>query len=117
MAFTSIILLIILGVVLILLEIFVIPGATISGIGGLILLGTGVYFSYDVFGTVVGHYTLLGAILFIILIFYYALRSGTWKRVSLNKSITSKIESIDELNVKPGDLMETKNSLCYIMMM
>src|SRR5690554_2641294 len=56
-AFT-IILLIFLGLLLLLIEFAVIPGVTIAGIGGFILLGLSVYIAFAEYGTGIGFITL-----------------------------------------------------------
>ena len=99
----TVILLIVLGIILVLLEILVIPGTTIAGIGGILFLSGGIYMSYEKFGTTVGHYILLGVILFIILSIYLSLKSKTWKKLMLNSKIDSKTNVIDEEKVKKGD--------------
>jgi membrane-bound ClpP family serine protease len=50
----AIIAMILLGVVLLFLEVFVIPGITIAGIGGGILLVVGFFLSFREYGTWVG---------------------------------------------------------------
>ena len=45
----AIILLIFFGIVLLLLEFLVIPGTTIAGIGGILLMAGGVYMSYNIY--------------------------------------------------------------------
>ncbi len=99
----AVILLIALGILLVLLEILVIPGTTIAGVGGILFLAGGIYFAYDKFGTTVGHYILLGVILFIILSLYFSLKSKTWSKLMLHSKIESKTNIIDEDKVKKGD--------------
>ena len=107
MTYTAIILLLALGVILLLLEFLVIPGTTIAGIGGLLCLGGGVYMSYNNFGTTIGNYTLLGTVLFLVFSVYYMLKSKTWKKLSLNTYIDSKVDIVDETKVKAGDKGKT----------
>ena len=54
----AIILLIFLGLLLLLIEFAVIPGVTIAGIGGFILLGLSVYIAFSSYGSGVGFLTL-----------------------------------------------------------
>ena len=63
MTLTTIIILIILGVVLLLLEFLVIPGTTIAGIGGILLIAIAVYYGYEVYGTKTGHIAFLFCLL------------------------------------------------------
>lgn len=99
---TAIILFIVLGVILMLLEILVIPGTTIAGVGSVILLGLGIFFSYRNYSTEVGNYVLGGTLLFLIASLVISLRARTWKRFMLNSSIDSQVNTI-ETDIKIGD--------------
>lgn len=103
MTIFAVILLIALGIILVLLEILVIPGTTIAGVGGILFLAGGIYFAYDRFGTTAGHYILLAVILFIILSIYFSLKSKTWNKLMLNSKIEGKMNFIDKQKVKKGD--------------
>jgi len=107
LTYTAIILLLVLGVILLLLEFLVIPGTTIAGIGGLICLGGGVYMAYESFGSNTGHLFLLGTVFFLVLMIYYALKAGTWKKMSLSSEIDSKVETVDENKIVVGDKGKT----------
>lgn len=103
MTIAGIILLIILGIILILLEFLVIPGVTIAGIGGFILLVGGVYLSYHYYGVETGNYTLAGTAVLIVASIVLALRSRTWKKLMLRSSIDSKVNVIEEDKINIGD--------------
>ena len=107
---TAIILFIVLGVVLMLLEILVIPGTTIAGIGAIVLLGLGVYFSYTNYGITAGNSVLGGTILFLLISLFFALRPGTWKRFMLNSAVDSQVNTI-ETEIKVGDIGITVSRL------
>ena len=51
------------GIGLIILEVFFIPGIGIAGIGGAILLGGATWFAYDHIGTFTGNITLITSLL------------------------------------------------------
>lgn len=88
--------LILIGIILILLEVLVIPGTTVVGFLGMILMGIGVYLSYANISTTAGHYTLAGSIVFFIITLAFALRSKTWNKAALKTSIDSKVNVIGE---------------------
>jgi membrane-bound ClpP family serine protease len=106
-----IILLIILGATLLLLELLVIPGTTIAGAGGFLLLGSSVYLIYSEYGKTMGY--IASIILFILLIagLYLALRSKTWDKASLKTSIDSSVANTELEKLKPGDIGETISRL------
>ncbi len=105
MSILVIVMLIILGIMLFIVEFLVIPGITIAGIGGAILLVGGVILGYHYHGPVVGNYILLGTALASILSLYLALKSRTWRKAALETQISSKIDIISpgEDKVKTGD--------------
>jgi len=109
-----IILIILLGIVLLLVEFLIIPGITIAGIGGFILMGGGTYFAYKFHGNEVGNYFLLGTIIATILAMYFAFRSKTWKKLGLKSSIDSKFESFDKSKINIGDWGVTTTRLAPI---
>ncbi|MDE5420647.1 NfeD family protein [Ancylomarina sp. DW003] len=98
-----IILLLVLGVVLILLEFFVLPGITVAGIAGVVMMLGGIYLSYHHYGSTTGHLTVLGSVLFSLFALWLALKSGTWNRIMLKTEIDSKVEKLEEDLVQIGD--------------
>ncbi len=107
MGIAGIITLIILGIILILLEIFVVPGITIAGIGGIILLVAGIYFSYSNYGTPTGHYLLAGTFALVFGIFYVSHKAGALKNMTLSAEVKSKVREEIILQVKIGDTGKT----------
>ena len=98
-----IILLILLGLVLIILELFVIPGITIAGVAGFVFTAAGIYLAYQAFGKNVGHLSLGLFLLFFILMLVFALRTGTWNRLMLTTEVNSTIEPISNELIHEGD--------------
>lgn len=96
--------LILLGIILFLIEFLVVPGITIAGIGGLILMGSGVYLAFENFNSQVGFIVLIVTLLSSVIILAIALRSRTWKGVMLSDKIDGKVNTGPGLNaVNPGD--------------
>lgn len=103
MTIFAIAILIVLGVLLILLEILVIPGVTIAGIGGTISLVAGIILSYYWYGTPIGHYTLVATLFFVVVSLYFALKSKTWNKIALHDFMGSKVENVKDDEIKTGD--------------
>ncbi|MFW6101926.1 MAG: NfeD family protein [Bacteroidota bacterium] len=103
MSFIAILLLILLGIFLFLVEFLLVPGVTVAGITGFILLVGGVYMGYNSLGTPEGHYILAGAVFFSVVIIAYSLRARTWKHLMLNSTISGRVSSYEEEKVKVGD--------------
>ncbi len=111
MELATIIVLIILGILLILLEFFVVPGVTVAGIGGFVLLIISIYFSYENYGYFTGNIILLSIFLSILILFYIAHKTGVWKSITLNTEIKGKSKSEVSTSIKIGDTGKTISRL------
>jgi membrane-bound ClpP family serine protease len=100
---TIIIILILTGIFLLILEFFVFPGITISGIGGVISTGIAIYLGYSNYGGLTGTLILISTVVLFAVLIIIALRAKTWKRFSLETTITGQVETVEEEFIKPGD--------------
>lgn len=91
-----IIALVVLGIILLLAEILIIPGFAVTGILGVLSLGASCWYGYDHFGPTAGTVILIIDILLVIGFLIFALRSKTWKKITLNTNIDSKVDSQPE---------------------
>lgn len=90
------------AILLILLEIFMLPGITVAGVGGFIFAVGGLIYAYSL-DTMTGHITLVASLLLFGGAFAWLLRSKSFSRVALKTDIASKLLSSRELGIKPGD--------------
>ena len=67
----------IIGLALIFIEFLVLPGTNIAGVIGIVLIISGIIFSYRDIGVPVAHYVLGGTFIFLILSIVFLLRSNT----------------------------------------
>jgi membrane-bound ClpP family serine protease len=108
MSITAIILLILLGIFLFIVEFLLVPGVTIAGIGGAIVMAVAVYMAYTTHGNTVGNYTLVATLVLTVGIGAYVMRAKTWKRLALNKNLEGKVEvGLENDVVKVGDRGES----------
>lgn len=103
MSILAIALLILLGIILILIELLVIPGISVAGIGGFILIIGGIILGYHFHGTTAGNYILLSSGTVMILLVVLALKLKTWQRFGLKSTIDSKVGVLQEEEIKAGD--------------
>ena len=98
-----IIILMLLGLVLVLTEIFLIPGIGVAGILGVLSMCGSSYFAFIEYSTLGGvvatavNLTLLATLAII------AFRAKTWKRLSLNTNIDSRAVSDESELVRVGE--------------
>ena len=102
MLFTSIVLLILIGIVLVVLEILILPGL-ISGIIGGILIIIGILWMYKSYGSAVGNYTSLATAVLTVGAIIYALKSRAWQRFGLKDSLQGKTTEVDKMELNEGD--------------
>ena len=108
MSILAIILLIVLGIFLFIVEFLLVPGVTIAGIGGAVLMAAAVYFAYTTHGNTVGNYTLVATLLLTVGGGAYVLRAKTWKRLMLNRNLDGKVEvGLEEDKISIGDRGES----------
>ena len=88
---------------LFLLEFLVVPGITIAGIGGILMLAAAVYLSFAFYDTTTGLIVLVGVFVVIVLTTILALRARTWRRISLATDIHSNVGDVKETGVAVGD--------------
>jgi membrane-bound ClpP family serine protease len=103
MTLTAISLIILLGIGFVLIETFLIPGVTVAGIAGIVLIAGGLILGYKIHGAPESNYLLIGTIISLIIVFTIVFRSKTWERYSLKDSITGHSPSIEADTVKVGD--------------
>lgn len=114
MSISVIIALVIIGILLLLVEFLIVPGVTIAGIAGTILIIGAVLCGYYFHESSVGHYLLLSTIGLITIIFVAAFKTKTWQKLGLNTSIDGHVEGIGDDKYKVGDTGKTISRLAPI---
>jgi membrane-bound ClpP family serine protease len=104
MTWTIIIILILVGLLFLILEVVVIPGTTVVGIVGFILMIVAVWQTYLVYGSTSGHLVLGGTLVLTLVGLRFALRSKTWDKVMLKSNIDGRANIIPEGSIKVGDV-------------
>lgn len=97
--------LIIFGFLLILVEIFLVPGFNIFGVIGFILIVTGIFFAYQDLPIIYAHAILIGSLIFTVLFVRVLVKSNAWKRIVLETKQTRQA-GFESQNSKERDLLE-----------
>ena len=95
--------LIIAGLILFIIEVFLLPGISIAGIISAICLLYANYYAFDTMGTLPGCITLAISAIGVIAITIWFMRSKTVDKLSLKKTIDYKPEPLKGLGLKAGD--------------
>ena len=104
-------LVILLGIIFLLLEIFLLPGMTVSGIAGFIFLVGGIAYAYMYMGPLAGNLSLAISGLLLAGSFIYFIKSKSLRRISLTTNIDSKVDTSDLLKINIGDVGVTQSRL------
>jgi membrane-bound ClpP family serine protease len=104
MNFLIIIFLIVLGIVLLLIEVTILPGITVAGVGSFLVLVYSVYLAFTSYGSLVGFLTLAFVLIVSPLLVYYFFKGKAGKSMVLNTVITGIANEINPEKVKVGDI-------------
>lgn len=95
--------LIIAGLILFIIEVFLLPGVSIAGIISAACMLYANYYAFDNLGILPGCITLAISAIGVIAITIWFMRSKTVDKLSLKKTIDYKPEPLKGLNLKAGD--------------
>jgi len=104
MNFLIIVFLVVLGIVLLLIEVTILPGITVAGVGSFLVLVYSVYLAFTTYGSLVGFLTLAFVLIVSPLLVYYFFKGKAGKSMVLNTVITGVANEIDAERVKIGDI-------------
>lgn len=94
--------LMLIGLLLVIIELFLLPGVTIAGISALLFFGGAVYYAFGISGTAGIVTTIISVIVCIggVLAF---MRSRVINKMTLDATINSVVPTTVPHNIKPGD--------------
>lgn len=95
--------LILAGLLLFIVEVFLIPGISIAGIASAICLLYANYYAFDALGLTAGFITLAISVLGCIAATMWFMHSKTVDKLSLKKTLDYKINPLKGLDIHPGD--------------
>ncbi len=94
---------VVLGILFLLIEIFLLPGIGIAGIGGAIFIIGGVIYAYMFIGSAAGTITLAGSAIALGTSFVWLLKSKSLRKISLETNIEDKVDNSNLLKISIGD--------------
>ena len=108
---TIVIILLVLGIIFFLVELFLLPGISIAGVIGFLLIGGSVYCAYAFIGPLAGTLTLIGSLILFAIAVWWFMRSKMLDRMSLKTEIDGKVDPLNGLNINVGDKGKTVSRL------
>ena len=97
MDLVTVLILVLIGLVLLLVELIFLPGTTLIGILGFLVLAAGVWLGYDKLGTGQGHIILTVALVLSVAIVVFSFKADVWSKFALKDVNRSHVNE----NVKP----------------
>lgn len=88
---------------LLLIEIFLLPGITVAGLGGLLFATGGIIYAYTEVSVLIGNISLVISLGLFGGAFIWLMRSKTLDKYALQTNIVGRITSNKELNIHVGD--------------
>ena len=104
-----IIALILAGVLLFIVEVFLIPGISIAGIASAICLLYANYYAFDTLGPIAGFITFIASVLSCIAIIIWFMHSKTMDKLSLKKTLDYKIDPLKGTHIRIAKLQVKVN--------
>lgn len=98
---------ILLGIIFLLIEIFLLPGISIAGIAGLIIVIGAIAYAYIYIGSSTGNIALVSSVVLLSTSFVLLVRSKTLRKISLDTNIESTVDNSDLKKINIGDTGKT----------
>ncbi len=100
-----------LGLLLLFLELFVVPGVTFVGIAGTLFLGVAIFYIFSIYGAVTGWLSVAAITLLSAFVIVRSIRSRFWTKFSLKDAIDSKVNVLDAGEITVGMQGEAVSAL------
>jgi len=97
------ILLLVAGFLLLMLDLFVLPGTHVIGIIGVTALVYGIVRIFSDFGSTAGWIALVSVLAVCTVLVIWVVKTKSWKKAVLDDKLEAKVNVIDEQKVKVGD--------------
>lgn len=99
------------AILLVILELFFLPGLSVAGFLSVVFYGVAIYYSFSHLGSVAGVITLVVAVLFTLFFIWYFMRSRTLDKMSLHTNIENTAPTRISQSISVGDCGVTLSRL------
>ncbi|SRR5574344_290059 len=114
MVVTIIIVLIVIGLLLLIAEVFLIPGTSIAGFAAAACLIIANFYAFSTLGSLGGLVTLAVSVFSVLAVVAWFMKSKSLERLALNKNIDSTVGTQERREVKVGDTGKAITRLALI---
>ncbi|GAA4379191.1 NfeD family protein [Hymenobacter koreensis] len=106
-----IVVLLLFGALFLVAEVLLIPGTTIVGLAGFVLLTVGIWLSYRDLGPTTGHVLLSASVLLVAVVVWIGLRPQSVNRFALTTRNTARVDDVRRPDVELGQIGRTLSAL------
>ena len=111
MEWITIVSLLVFGILLLVVEIVLVPGTTLVGLAGVILMGIGIWLGFRDLGPVYGYWMLGISVLLTAGAVYFGLKKQTWQRFTLTTVNKARVNEDIKPELEIGEIGITLSSL------
>ncbi len=94
--------LILLGLICMVVEMLLLPGVTIGALLSIGCFFGAIYIAFDALGVMAGVATIIASIALSICTFFWAIRTGVWKKISLKEQVTGASSQLPSERISIG---------------
>lgn len=106
-----IVVLLLFGALFVVAEVLLIPGTTIVGLVGFVLLTVGIWLTYRDLGSTTGHILLGTTVVLVGVVVWIGLRPQSVNRFALTTRNTTRVDDVRRADIQPGELGRTLSAL------
>ncbi|MBK0404194.1 hypothetical protein I5M27_14455 [Adhaeribacter sp. BT258] len=111
MEWITIVSLLVFGILLLVVEIVLVPGTTLVGLAGIILMAIGIWLGFRDLGLVYGYWMLGISVLLTAGAVYFGLKKQTWQRFTLTTVNKARVNEDDRPAVEVGEVGKALSAL------
>lgn len=111
MEWITIVSLLVFGILLLVVEIVLVPGTTLVGLAGVVLMAIGIWLGFRDLGLVYGYWMLGISVLLTAGALYFGLKKQTWQRFTLTTVNKAKVNEDIKPELEVGEVGKTLSSL------
>jgi membrane-bound ClpP family serine protease len=111
MEWITIVSLLVFGILLLVVEIVLVPGTTLVGLAGIVLMAVGIWLGFRDLGLVHGYWMLGISVLLTAGALYFGLKKQTWQRFTLTTVNKGRVNEDIKPELEIGEIGKTLSSL------
>ena len=95
--------LLVFGFILFMVELFVFPGTSVTGILGIVAVVYGIVKIFTEMGNTAGWIALITVLAACTILVVWFIKTKSWKKITLDEKLDNKVNVVDEQKVRVGD--------------